>query len=134
MVGGFGLLVLLGLIAAVIGVGLMTESRSEVTRSAVLSANALRNMDVSRDVEVMRRAALRFSVSAEPAAKTEFTEAGVGVIGKLEQQIEMAVSPARKAAYANIKAGVEKYRTDFIALTASPRSRQETNRRSSRSA
>jgi len=114
--GGFGLLLALAIIGSAFSLTLISRIESEVGLAQRFATNALRNLEIGRTLEIMRRTALRFTVSAEQQAKVDFIAFSDEARAKIQQQIDNAVSPQRKAMYGQVKAGLESQRSDFDKL------------------
>jgi methyl-accepting chemotaxis protein len=114
--GGFGLLVVLAIIASAVAYLLLGTIADEVSLAQQLSTNALRNLETGRMIEIMRRSTQRFSVSADPQAKLDFDENSAKAISNIQTQIDKALSAQRKANYAEVKGGLETEQKDFAVL------------------
>ncbi len=94
--GGFGALVLFGLAMAGFAVWKLTEIRDDVSAMNAQSANAMRSMEISAELQALRRAMLRYTFDQDEASFAEAEKLLTQVGGVLEETIK-ASSEERRA-------------------------------------
>ncbi|MDC7785648.1 HAMP domain-containing methyl-accepting chemotaxis protein [Rhodoplanes tepidamans] len=88
--------------------GLLTIE-SSVERMSALSANTMRSLQISKELEVMRRTALQYKVDGNDAALSEGVAAAERAVGLLDAAAAATRSAERQALYGEIKTGIGVY-------------------------
>src|SRR5258708_4457345 len=97
VLGGFGILIVLGLIGAGLSVTLMAANEARVGEVGALSAQAQGNLGVERDLEAMRGMALRVASSGEAQARADFLQMAATTAAYLAAQAREAAIAAQRA-------------------------------------
>ncbi|SNT49899.1 Methyl-accepting chemotaxis protein [Tardiphaga sp. OK246] len=100
--GGFGALVLFGLGMAGFAVWKLTEIRDDVSAMNAQSANAMRSMEISAELQALRRAMLRYTFDQDEASFAEAEKLLTQVGGVLEETIK-ASSEERRGVYREVE-------------------------------
>ncbi|SEH57196.1 methyl-accepting chemotaxis protein [Tardiphaga sp. OK245] len=100
--GGFGALVLFGLAMAGFAVWKLTEIRDDVSAMNAQSANAMRSMEISAELQALRRAMLRYTFDQDEASFAESEKLLTQVGGVLEETIK-ASSEERRTIYREVE-------------------------------
>lgn len=100
--GGFGALVLFGLGMASFAVWKLTEIRDDVSAMNAQSANAMRSMEISAELQALRRAMLRYTFDQDEASFAESEKLLTQVGGVLEETIK-ASSEERRTIYREVE-------------------------------
>jgi len=117
---GMGVLVVLGLGLAGLGVWNLKAIDSQVARMSALSDNNTRVLRIVGLLETTRRASLRYKFSATQAALEESDAAEAQIADLLQTAAKTTSSEERRQAFLSIAEGVATYhkmRGDLIALT-----------------
>ncbi|HLJ19964.1 MAG TPA: methyl-accepting chemotaxis protein [Stellaceae bacterium] len=113
---GFGLLVVLGLTLALMGVWEFSSTGGQVDTLVTTSDHATRIIQMSRMLETMRRAALRYQTKSDPEMIKEFTGAHERVSELLAQSIKDALSEMRRDMYRQASDPLAGFKADFDQL------------------
>ncbi|KZD25051.1 methyl-accepting chemotaxis protein [Tardiphaga robiniae] len=100
--GGFGALVLFGLGMAGFAVWKLTDIRDDVSAMNAQSANAMRSMEISAELQALRRAMLRYTFDQDEASFAESEKLLAQVGGVLEEAIK-ASSEERRTIYREVE-------------------------------
>ncbi|WPO41513.1 methyl-accepting chemotaxis protein [Tardiphaga sp. 42S5] len=100
--GGFGALVLFGLGMAGFAVWKLTEIRDDVSAMNAQSANAMRSMEISAELQALRRAMLRYTFDQDEASFAESEKLLTQVGGVLQETIK-ASSEERRGVYREVE-------------------------------
>ncbi|MGM4895626.1 methyl-accepting chemotaxis protein [Tardiphaga sp. 839_C3_N1_4] len=100
--GGFGALVLFGLGMAGFAVWKLTEIRDDVSAMNAQSANAMRSMEISAELQALRRAMLRYTFDQDEASFAESEKLLAQVVGVLEETIKVS-SEERRTIYREVE-------------------------------
>jgi methyl-accepting chemotaxis protein len=100
--GGFGALVLFGLGMAGFAVWQLSEIRDDVSGMNAQSANAMRSMEISAELQALRRAMLRYTFDQDEASFAEAEKLLTQVGGVLEEAIK-ASSGERREVYREVE-------------------------------
>ena len=114
--GGFGLLVALGLVLAVLGVWQFSATHSQVDTLVTASDHTARVIEETRLLETMRRAALRYQTKSDQAMIKEFTDAQARTADLLAQSVKDATSPERQHQYQQASDMLVTFKSDFDQL------------------
>jgi hypothetical protein len=94
---GFGMLVMFVLALAVFAVWKMTAIQSEVGKMTALSGNTVRVMEVSTNLQAIRRAILRYNFDADETSFRESAERESKTIQLLQDAAKATLSEERRA-------------------------------------
>ncbi|MGM4916090.1 methyl-accepting chemotaxis protein [Tardiphaga sp. 813_E8_N1_3] len=100
--GGFGALVLFGLGMAGFAVWKLTEIRDDVSAMNAQSANAMRSVEISAELQALRRAMLRYTFDQDEASFAEAEKLLTQVGGVLEEAAK-ASSEERRTVYREVE-------------------------------
>jgi methyl-accepting chemotaxis protein len=101
--GGFGALVLLGLVLACFGIWQFSEIAIRVERMGSQSQNAIRVVQLSSELQAIRRAILRYQFDHDESAFAEAEKRLVDTAGMLDTAAKTTLSPERLAAYRELQ-------------------------------
>jgi methyl-accepting chemotaxis protein len=105
--GGFGALVLLGIIFAVFGTWQLHQIRSQVVELTAQSDGAIRIADIATELQAIRRAILRYAFDHDEKSFAE-SEKRLGKTAELlETALKTAASEERRTAYREISKSIE---------------------------
>jgi len=113
---GFGMLVMFVLALAVFAVWKMAAIQSEVGKMTALSGNTVRVMEVSTNLQAIRRAILRYNFDADEASFRESAERESKTIQLLQDAAKATLSEERRATYNRLVGMVEQLRAKREAL------------------
>jgi methyl-accepting chemotaxis protein len=99
---GFGVLVVLGLGMAGFAMSGLSNVAGSVDSMVATSSNLVRVLEVSRDIEALRRGTARYRVEADPNALKDMKEAEVQVAGLLAEAANETASDQRRKLYNGI--------------------------------
>jgi methyl-accepting chemotaxis protein len=100
--GGFGALVLFGLGMAGFAVWKLTDIRDDVSAMNAQSANAMRSVEISAELQALRRAMLRYTFDQDEASFAEAEKLLTQVGGVLEETAK-ASSEERRTIYREVE-------------------------------
>ncbi|HEX3500005.1 MAG TPA: HAMP domain-containing methyl-accepting chemotaxis protein [Stellaceae bacterium] len=115
---GFGAVILLGAVVAGFGVWQFTALANDVDRLVFAGADVTRNLQVTRIVEAMRRAALRYKTSGDEAAIKDFADGVTQTSGHLAEAAKTTISDQQREIYAAAIAQVAEAQQEFAKLVA----------------
>jgi methyl-accepting chemotaxis protein len=104
--GGFGILVFCGLALAGFAAWELSAIATQVGKMSALADNASRALDVSHQLEIMRRATLHYTVDADEAALKERAAADAKTIELLQAAAKATLSEERRRTYNGLEASV----------------------------
>jgi methyl-accepting chemotaxis protein len=113
--GGFGALVLFGLGMAGFAVWKLTEIRDDVSAMNAQSANAMRSMEISAELQALRRAMLRYTFDQDEASFAEAEKLLTQVGGVLEETIK-ASSEERRGVYREVEKTINDLKSKRVDL------------------
>ncbi|MES2030097.1 MAG: methyl-accepting chemotaxis protein, partial [Pseudomonadota bacterium] len=113
--GGFGALVLFGLGMAGFAVWKLTEIRDDVSVMNAQSASAMRSMEISAELQALRRAMLRYTFDQDEASFDEAGKLLTQVGGVLEETIR-ASSEERRGVYREVEKTVNDLKSKRVDL------------------
>ncbi|WP_441228241.1 methyl-accepting chemotaxis protein [Tardiphaga sp. 20_F10_N6_6] len=113
--GGFGALVLFGLAMAGFAVWKLTEIRDDVSAMNAQSANAMRSMEISAELQALRRAMLRYTFDQDEASFAEAEKLLTQVGGVLEETIK-ASSEERRGVYREVEKTINDLKSKRVDL------------------
>lgn len=113
--GGFGALVLFGLGMAGFAVWKLTEIRDDVSAMNAQSANAMRSMEISAELQALRRAMLRYTFDQDEASFAEAEKLLTQVGGVLEETIK-ASSEERRGVYSEVEKTINDLKSKRVDL------------------
>ncbi|WP_441230710.1 methyl-accepting chemotaxis protein [Tardiphaga sp. 215_C5_N2_1] len=113
--GGFGALVLFGLGMAGFAVWKLTEIRDDVSATNAQSANAMRSMEISAELQALRRAMLRYTFDQDEASFAEAEKLLTQVGGVLEETIK-ASSEERRGVYREVEKTINDLKSKRVDL------------------
>ena len=113
--GGFGALVLFGLGMAGFAVWKLTEIRDDVSVMNAQSANAMRSMEISAELQALRRAMLRYTFDQDEASFAEAEKLLTQVGGVLEETIK-ASSEERRGVYREVEKTINDLKSKRVDL------------------
>jgi hypothetical protein len=116
--GGFGLLVLLGLALAVFAVVELSGIRTGVQKFSDINDNNTRALEVARQLEIIRRTNLRFTIDADEQAVTEAMAAETSALALLKDAAAATLSEERRTLYNGLRSDVESVRSKREKLVA----------------
>src|SRR5580704_780535 len=103
---GFGALVLFGVALAGFAVWQLSAINRQVTKMALLSDNAMRVQEISTELQAMRRATLRYSISYDKPTLEEAEQNGQHALELLDAAKKTTQSDERRKAYEAIEEDV----------------------------
>jgi methyl-accepting chemotaxis protein len=107
---GFGILVLIGLALAGVATWQLSGIKAEVQRLSSLNDNTSRALEVVNQMEVIRRANLRYTVDANEDAMKEAAAAESSTIDLLKAAADATLSEERRVVYNALKSSVDTLR------------------------
>ncbi len=113
---GFGALILLGVIIALVGRWQTAAVGDQVERLVTVSDGTTTLLDLDASLERLRRAALRYSISGDATAMAEFRRALTGATGMTKTLASVDSSAERQRAYRNIDQSLGKLKENFDRL------------------
>ncbi len=114
--GGFGALVLFGIVSAAFAVWQSGAIRTQVTALTLQSTNAIRVEEIAAELEAIRRALLRYAFDHDEKTFAEAESRLVKAGGLLEAAGKTATSEEWRAAFKEVARDVEGLKTKRIAL------------------
>jgi methyl-accepting chemotaxis protein len=114
--GGFGVLVMFGLCLAGYAAWELSGISAEVRKMSGLADNTTRVIEVGGQLEVMRRASLRFTVDADEGAIKEGDAAAEKALELLAAATKATISEERRRLYAEVEAGIASFKTKRATL------------------
>ncbi|MEJ0072003.1 MAG: methyl-accepting chemotaxis protein [Pseudomonadota bacterium] len=114
--GGFGLVVCLAAVGGTVAWTLLNTVDNEVDVAQRLSINAIRNLEIGRDIETMRKSTLGLMTSVDEQAKGDFRSASDQALGRIKEQADKALSATRRASYREVETGLAAQRDNFDKL------------------
>ncbi|MFL9828181.1 methyl-accepting chemotaxis protein [Rhodoplanes sp. SY1] len=84
---------------------------SSVERMSALSENTIRSLQISKDLEAMRRSALQYKMDGSQAALADGAATAKRVVTLLDEASAATTSAERRTLYGEIKTGVAGYET-----------------------
>jgi len=105
---GFAALVLIGLALAAFAVTQLSAIQGQVGKMNGLAANATRVLDISVDLQAIRRAILRYAYDGDEASLNESAEREQDAVKLLKEAANATISEERKAIYNSVQGGVVK--------------------------
>ena len=114
--GGFGALVLFGAGLAGFGVWQLWGIQTQVEVITVQSQNAIRVVQISSELQAVRRAILRYNFDHDEASYAEAEKRLTDTSGLLELAIKTSISAERRAAYEEIRKTVAELKAKRAAL------------------
>lgn len=107
--GGFGILVAFGLGLALFAAWQLTSIKGAVDKLSALSDNHTRALEISRQFEIMRRAALRYRFDGDQEALKAGTDAAAKAIELLQAATRTTLSETRRKTYDGLQASIASY-------------------------
>ena len=114
--GGFGALVLFGIVSAAFAVWQSGAIRTQVTALTLQSTNAIRVEEIAAELEAIRRALLRYAFDHDEKTFAEAESRLVKAGGLLEAAGKTATSEEWRAAFKEVVRDVESLKTKRVAL------------------
>jgi len=108
---GFAALVVIGLALAAFAVTQLSAIQSQVGKMNALAANATRVLDISVDLQAIRRALLRYANDGDEPSFKESAEREQDAIKLLKDSANATLSEERKTIYHSVQGGVVKLGT-----------------------
>ncbi len=106
--GGFAVLVAIGLGLAAFAVTQLSAIQSQVGKMNALAENATRVLDVSVDLQAIRRAILRYAYDGDEPSLKESAEREQDAVKLLKEAADATLSDERKTIYNSVQGGVLK--------------------------
>jgi methyl-accepting chemotaxis protein len=104
--GGFGVLVILGLALAGFAVWQLSAIHGQVGRMSALAENAVRVLQVSVDLQALRRADLRYLHDQDEPSFKEAAERETTAIERLQAAAKATLSDERRKTYNGVEANI----------------------------
>jgi methyl-accepting chemotaxis protein len=114
--GGFGALVLFGVVLAGFGVWQLWEIATRVDTMSLQSDNAIRIVQVSSEMQAVRRAILRYNFDHDTASYAEAEKRLTDIANLLDIAIQQTVSEERRNGYREIQKSVAELKLKRAAL------------------
>jgi len=114
--GGFGILLLIGLGLAGFAAWQLSGIRTGVQTLSAINDNTSRALEVSNQIQIIRRANLRYTVDADEQAVKEAAAAESSAVELLKAAADATLSEERRVIYNGLKSDVETLRTKREAL------------------
>jgi diguanylate cyclase (GGDEF)-like protein/PAS domain S-box-containing protein len=108
---GFGVLVLIGLVVAGFAVWKLSAIKTEVQKFSALNDNTTRALEVSKWVQIIRRANLRYTIDADEAWTKEAAAAESSATELLKAAADATLSEERRTIYNDLKSDVDSLRS-----------------------
>jgi methyl-accepting chemotaxis protein len=113
---GFASVIIVGLVVAGFGAWQLIGIGVQVDKLTSVSGNMSRNLEVSRQVESMRRAAVRLKTLEDESMVADFTTLHGQSGDLLKTAAEVTISQARRDTYNGVRAELDEFDKDFQAL------------------
>ncbi|MGA7810494.1 MAG: methyl-accepting chemotaxis protein, partial [Bradyrhizobium sp.] len=113
---GFGALVLLGAVLAGFGVWQLWTISAGIDAMAAQSQNAIRIVQISSDLQAVRRAILRYQFDHDGPSYAEAEKRLSDVSGMLDISLQQTASEERRAAYRELQKTVVELKAKRLAL------------------
>jgi methyl-accepting chemotaxis protein len=114
--GGFGALVLFGLLLAGFGVWQLWGIQAQVGELSVQSQNTIRASDIVGELHAIRRAILRYAFDQDEASFAESDKRLTKVTGLLEEAAKTTISDQRRATYTEVANAIAELKVKRSAL------------------
>jgi hypothetical protein len=114
--GGFGVLVAFGLALALFAIWQLSSTNVAIGKMSAMTAGNTRTLQISREFEIMRRAALSYKFDSNPESLNEGTEAAAKAIGLLRTAATMTASEERRKIYRDLEADIASFQKKRDAL------------------
>jgi hypothetical protein len=114
--GGFGALVLYGLLLAGFGVWQLWGIQAQVGELSVQSQNTIRASDIVGELHAIRRAILRYAFDQDEPSFAESEKRLTKVTGLLEEAIKTTSSDQRRATYTEVANAIAELKVKRSAL------------------
>jgi methyl-accepting chemotaxis protein len=101
---GFAVLVILGVALAVFAVLQLSTVATQVGKMTALNDNVTRVLQAAEELQVMRRTALRYTVTAEDETLKEYNTSQAAVIELLQASAKATLSEERRRTYNGLEA------------------------------
>jgi methyl-accepting chemotaxis protein len=113
---GFGAVILLGAIVAGFGVWQFTALGKNVNQLVTAGSDVNRNLEVTRIIEAMRRAALTYKTSGEDGAIKDFADGAARASGLLDAAGKTTISDEQRPIYEAAVAQAAEIQQEFAKL------------------
>jgi methyl-accepting chemotaxis protein len=114
--GGFGVLVALGLALALFAIWQLSWTNAAIGRMSAMAAGNTRTLQISREFEIMRRAALSYKFGSTTDSLNDGTEAAARAIGFLRTAAMATISEERRKTYNALEKDIAALQTKRGAL------------------
>jgi methyl-accepting chemotaxis protein len=114
--GGFGLIVLFAVGLAIFAVSQLSAIQREVNRTTALAGNTIRTVEISTELQAVRRAILRYNFDHDKASFEEADKRSAHAIELLQSGVKTAVSDERRRTYSEIERLVSELRQKRVVL------------------
>ena len=114
--GGFGALVVFGLVLAAFAVWQLSQIRNQVSSLTLQSTNTIQVEEIAADLQAIRRAFLRYAFDHDEKAMAEAEKRLTTVSGALDLAGKTTASEEWRAAFRDVANKVEEMKTKRIAL------------------
>jgi methyl-accepting chemotaxis protein len=114
--GGFGLLILFAVGLAIFAVWQLTAIQRQVNTTTALSDNVIRVLEVSTELQAVRRAILRYNFDHDKPSFEEAEKRAVHAIELLQAAAKATLSEERRKTYNEIQQLVEELRQKRVVL------------------
>ncbi|RAI44354.1 methyl-accepting chemotaxis protein [Rhodoplanes roseus] len=103
---------------AALGSYALLTVKASVERMSALSSNTIRSLQITRDLEAMRRSALQYKIDASEAALRQGGDAAKRVAELLDASTAATVSEERRTLYGSVRRGIGEYEEQRQKLVA----------------
>jgi methyl-accepting chemotaxis protein len=114
--GGFGVLVAFGLALALLAIWQLSSTNVAIGKMSAMTAGNTRTLQISREFETMRRAALSYKFGGNPESLNDGTEAAARAIGLLRTAATSTTSEERREIYHALEADIASFQKKRDAL------------------
>ena len=114
--GGFGVLVALGLTLALLGSWQLNSINNAIGALSLISGASMRAVEISREFEIMRRAALRFKFDSNAESLKVGADAAARATALLQASTKATPSEDRRKIYNDLAAGIALFGRKLDAL------------------